>query len=172
MTFNDRDCLKCGVRFTPVAAHHQYCTTRCRKKWTKPKLQFPVRPCEHCAMPFVPVRRHQRFCNPQCQTDAYNTGRGAFPRELKIASSTVGAISELIVAVDLMRRGKHVFRALSPACPCDLAYIEGDRLITVEVRTGTRMKSGRLCHTTDRMRSTLLAVVVHGETEVVYDPAI
>lgn len=37
-----------------------------------------------------------------------------------LMAGAAGAIGELVAATDLMRRGYHVFRAMSPVSPCDL----------------------------------------------------
>jgi hypothetical protein len=47
----------------------------------------------------------------------------------------VGAIGELIVAADLLKKGYHVFRSCSPSCPCDLAILKDEKLFRVEVKT-------------------------------------
>lgn len=59
-----------------------------------------------------------------------------------LPTGTIGAIGELLASADLMRRGYHVFRALSPACPCDLlAYRASpagtiiDPILRIQVRT-------------------------------------
>ena len=53
---------------------------------------------------------------------------------------------ELLVAYDLMKKGNHVFRALSNTAPCDLAIVDNGVLKTVEVRTGFKNKSGKLIY--------------------------
>ena len=58
--------------------------------------------------------------------------------------STVGAVSELRVCVDLASRGCEVYRALSPAAPCDLVVLSNGKLLRVEVKTGNRMASGKI----------------------------
>lgn len=65
-----------------------------------------------------------------------------------VTSGTAGAIAELRVAVDLMQRRYHVFRALSPSCPADLvAFHDGDLApIFIEVRTAHE-RNGRVYRT-------------------------
>lgn len=53
-----------------------------------------------------------------------------------IDPSTTGAISELIVAIDLMKQGFGVYRAISPSCYADLIAIKDDDIKQYEVRTG------------------------------------
>jgi len=57
---------------------------------------------------------------------------------------TVGAISELKVAVDLLSIGYHVFRAESSGCPCDLIALKNGKLFTIEVRTIVRNENGTI----------------------------
>ena len=60
-----------------------------------------------------------------------------------VSSGTVGAIHEMMVATDLMKRGFHVFRALSQSCPCDLvAYNVSGVPYRIEVRTWNKTVTG------------------------------
>lgn len=59
-----------------------------------------------------------------------------------IAPSTIGAIGELLVAADLLRKGLDVFRAVSPSCPCDFVAHHEGQLYAIEVRTLRRNKNG------------------------------
>jgi hypothetical protein len=92
-----------------------------------------------------------------------------------LATGTTGAISELVVATDLLRRGYSVFRSLSPACKCDLAILKGSILCRVEVKTGYLTRAG--AHTTgntNRQQRNIdfdvLAIVLKVGTTIVYEP--
>lgn len=84
---------------------------------------------------------------------------------------TIGAISELIVATDLMNHGHAVYRSLSPNAPFDLVSVDPDTLQVsrVEVKTGT-FKNDRL----HKLRSPLdgaafdLLAVVSRSGHIVY----
>lgn len=162
----ERDCFRCGVIFIPIAPHNRYCSKHCRKR-VPPR--FLPKQCKQCNSEFQPRTAVHLFCSVNCR-NAKSFNRPRRDKNIYIPTSTVGAMSELIVAVDLMKLGKHVFRALSPSCPCDLVILEGGKLITVEVRTGVRLKSGSLSYRKDRMQSTVFGIVVHGEEKVVYEP--
>lgn len=58
---------------------------------------------------------------------------------MNVARSTgvTGAASEMVACIDLLRRGYEVFRAVAPACECDLIALSAARCWRVEVRTGT-----------------------------------
>lgn len=86
-----------------------------------------------------------------------------------ISSSTVGAMSELLAAADLMRRGYAVFRALSPSCFCDLIAEKNGKTEMVEVRTGYRGSDGRLAFPKLKHdRVTMFCVVERNESSVNY----
>ncbi len=63
-----------------------------------------------------------------------------------VPAGTVGAVTEMAVAIDLMRGGWAVFRALSPSCHCDLIASKRGELVKVEVRTGYCSVSGNLTY--------------------------
>ena len=67
---------------------------------------------------------------------------------------------ELLVSVYLMKHGYHVFRAMSPSCPCDIVAFTDNGLYRIEVTTG----SGEMRHPPkkkDHYRYDYMAVVFH-----------
>lgn len=52
----------------------------------------------------------------------------------------VGAASELVVCVDLMRRGWDVFRSESPQNNFDIVASKGPVMLRIEVRTAAKIK--------------------------------
>lgn len=120
--------------------------------------------CKQCGVGFLTSHKRRKFCTVKCQKEFFNNGMSSGMKALGVSTATVGAIQELTVAVDLLRRGLPVFRALSPSCPCDLAILDGDKLIRVEVATGTASLTSANNHIkmrTDRHKFDILAVVVH-----------
>ena len=90
-------------------------------------------------------------------------------RPFKMATGTTGAIGELRVCVDLLKRGYNVFRAVSPSCPCDLMVCSGEQMWRVEVRTGNRLPSGKLSWFRGaREKSDIDAVPVKDEDPISY----
>jgi len=87
------------------------------------------------------------------------------PRDAEVwdvPASTIGAIGELMVASDLMKRGYHVFRAMSPSAPCDLLVMREGLSARVEVRCVSRTRLGDLPNavkSTERHRHDILARV-------------
>lgn len=95
---------------------------------------------------------------------------------MALSSGTVGAVSELLTCVDLLQRGFEVFRAVSPACSCDLAILKDGRLLRVEVRTGAvyEKQDGTVGHylvRPDKEKSDILAIVDRQSGTITYEPA-
>jgi hypothetical protein len=77
-----------------------------------------------------------------------------------------------MVSGDLMKRGYHVFRALSPSCPCDLAVLKDNNLVLIEVTTGYRGKDGKHSFPEHKNgRYDVVAVVFH-DGEIIYKPSL
>lgn len=134
-----------------------------------------VRLCLECGKQFETGRKHHSICSPDCRRSyskrIYRTGTNY--REVKLPPATRGALSELLASSDLMARGYHVFRALSPACPCDLVAIHpAGKVLRIEVRTGAKKLKGDIGfprHPSDIGKSDLYAVVLWDNT-ITYVP--
>jgi hypothetical protein len=88
-------------------------------------------------------RRRQKYCSEHCRDNAYSR-RVYVPSQHKhIASSAVGAASELRVCTDLLLKGFEVFRATAHTCSCDLISLKDGKLTRIEVKTGHRKPSGK-----------------------------
>lgn len=93
----------------------------------------------------------------------------------RLSSGTVGAVAELIVAADLLSLGYEVFRSVSQSCSCDLVALREGSWLRIEVRTGSRLKSGGLTFSfkpRDENRHDVMAVYVPGERSITYRPDI
>lgn len=131
--------------------------------------------CEYCGNPVDAYQKKKasaRFCSPRCAKRAGEVKRG--DTVIDLSAGTVGAVHELVVAVDLMRRGYPTFRAMSPASPCDLIFIKGEEIKRVEVRTSRKTPTGGLeirVSPKDAGRYDHYAFVSH-DNEIVYVPEI
>ena len=91
--------------------------------------------CSECNKGFNSKKKNQKTCSIECRKLRYIKlygGKGSFDN---LSTGTVGALSELMVSSDLLKKGYAVFRALSPSCFCDLIAIKNKRIIRIEVRT-------------------------------------
>ena len=120
--------------------------------------------CEDCKKKFKGTR-NQRRCS-ECILERRFPKRK--PKGL-ISNGTTGAIQELKVSIDLMQKGFHVFRALSPSTFCDLFAFKDGNQFDIEVRTATRHSPiGKLSYPKKGIKAKYLALVI--ENEIIYDP--
>ncbi len=111
-------------------------------------------------------RRGKKFCSLSCRRAKDRALSAALHGEhgnSGISSSSVGAMHELVVSADLIKRGYEVFRAVSPANSCDLIILtKARRTFRVEVTTGhyTRTSSSIFFPPKKKDRFDLLAVVL------------
>jgi hypothetical protein len=149
-------CPKCQKSF--VAPHQRvYCSNLCRLGSV-----HASKPCLTCQTTFVPRNRNAKYCSIMCRPTDYavktkNTEPTVYPTTL--CSVTIGAIGELTVCADLMRKGFNVFRAVSPACYCDLIATHGPTTLVIEVRTGTHQR-GRFIFPKKRLGTTINCVAM------------
>lgn len=85
----------------------------------------------------------QVTCSVECRKKRIGTYQ-----DTSIPSNTVGAISELIVSSDLMKKGFSVFKSLSPSCFCDVIAVKGDVTLKIEIRTGYKRANGTIFYPT------------------------
>ena len=111
-----------------------------------------------------------KTCSEKCRANRYKVLSGRYS-DTSIKSGTVGAISEMVVGVDLLKNGYAVFRALSQACHCDLVATKGKENIRVEVRTGYKAKNGNLSFPMkkeDMGRQDIYAIYIRTTDEIFY----
>lgn len=93
--------------------------------------------CEVCERKYSSIQPTSKTCSKECRLARSRkvTGReGIMTRG--IATGTVGAMSEMRIAIHLMMKGYAVFRALSQHCYCDIIASKGDIIYKIECRTG------------------------------------
>lgn len=76
------------------------------------------------------------FCTYNCYLNFHKANQKEFNDYIDLSTGTIGAMAELIVGADLMRKGFEVFRAMSPSSYSDLIAIKNGTIHKVEVRTG------------------------------------
>lgn len=72
-----------------------------------------------------------------------------------------------------MSQGFDVFRALSPASPCDLIALRGSKLLRIEVRTGYRRADGSINwprYKKDEGRSDFYSIYLSFENAIYFAP--
>ncbi len=99
--------------------------------------------CEECSKEFIHIMSHTKTCSEDCRSKRAIKKWGRYS-DKSIASGTVGAVSEITISADLMKKGYAVFRSLSPACFCDVIATKGNEMLRVEIRTGYSAVNGKV----------------------------
>lgn len=127
--------------------------------------------CIQCGLPYTPYVRmgicRQKYCSKKCSAEA---NRFDCSSGLGLSTGTVGAIAELEISTDLLKKGYEVFRALSPSCSCDILILKNGVSRKIEVRSGSRTKTGKLIHPNKNFRADMWAIFVHRTKEIIYIP--
>jgi hypothetical protein len=86
---------------------------------------------------------------------------------VRLSSHSAGSAGELLVCADLMYRGWHVYRSMSPHAPADLIAWKGEDLLRIECRSGSRSSTGRLVYgqPNDRLYDVLAVVDLEKRVE-------
>jgi len=137
-------------------------------------LPTKLKMCAYCGSE-IPWHRNfpaTKFCSQKCYDRAEREKQHKLnpPRDIKLSSGTMGAVSELRVAADLLLRGYEVFRSVSPSASCDLAVLRNGRLLRIEVRTSVYRRDGNVQLRHDNIRADIVANVV--PDQVVYEPSL
>ncbi len=149
-----------GLRFSP--------TDRTKGKETRfgdIGMSEAGKKCKNCKKPFHTRYGKQVFCSQTCRDRHYWKGRNERNDMIGMSTHDIGAVQELLVSVDLLKRGFDVFRAISTGCSCDLIIMKKQTFVTrrVEVTTGHTQPNGKICWPAhDPTNYDLLAVVVNG----------
>lgn len=179
----------CEVCTNPVAEVRlrmgaKTCGTACRKERSRrtskvrytdgrARLTYESQDCAVCGNAILGprLRNGAKTCSTAChQKRVYRFGSPLHQKG--ISTGTIGAVSELLVAADLMSKGYEVFRALSPASSCDLAILKNGALLRVEVRTMTLTRTGKLTCDRSHRADILAAPVVNDGNRIVYEPSL
>ena len=126
--------------------------------------------CGECSkkMIMTPGVWNKKYCSNHCSGKAYRRITG-FGFSYGLATGTVGAIAELMVSIDLMKKGYEVFRALSQACSCDVLAKKDGKIYSFEVRTGHPTSKG-YSYPKNNIRAENIALVIHRDNKIVYIP--
>jgi hypothetical protein len=133
----------------------------------KPKI---IRSCNNCGKTYKTSFSLSKFCSKVCQSKSNNAryNKNQTVISATTSRSTVGAISELRVCYDLMRRGFDVFRAMSPNSYADVIAIKNNIIYQLEVRTGRYLVGGTLYWPTNKLANKSLVVYTFRDDKIHY----
>ena len=103
--------------------------------------------CGVCKSDFLANSKLQTICSYECRREQSRKRTGRIAMFPGIPTATIGSMSEMEVAINLMKKGYCVFRALSPAAFCDLIVVKDLEIIRIEARTGYVGKNNQLTFT-------------------------
>lgn len=105
-----------------------------------------LKKCEICEKMFDPKRyKWSRFCSVKCGKEfaRRKSKERVWTNTLHLSPAGIGAYGELVVCADLLKRGFHVFRSISPDSPCDLVVMtRAGRVLRIEVKSGYIVPEG------------------------------
>lgn len=101
--------------------------------------------CIVCGKGFEKSQSNAKICSAECRRkrQARKSPYGKYS-DHPLPTPTIGSIGEMSAAIYLLKQGYSVFRALSPACFCDLIAIRDTKILRIECRTGYRQSLGSL----------------------------
>jgi predicted nucleic acid-binding Zn ribbon protein len=96
-----------------------------------------VRWCRQCGNP-IPADKPPNavYCSQKCGSLFLSLRNGNRRNDI-MTPHTRGAVNELRVTVDLMEQGYVVYQGVSPHSKCDLVAIKAERIVRVEVKSGS-----------------------------------
>lgn len=88
----------------------------------------------------------------------------------KGGNSTIGALCEVVVCADLLDRGIHVYRSMSPDSPCDLVALVDGKPFRIEVKCSRKDRYGNVVRPNNHPdRYDVLACVLPGPCIYYFD---
>lgn len=102
--------------------------------------------CVNCGNEIIGQRR--KYCSSRCVKSYQNKKYNSYQKDSAfvdgVSGGSVGAAHEMLVCVDLLRKGFEVFRSVSPHSKCDLIARNNGSQYTIEVRTCATRVDGSL----------------------------
>ena len=182
------ECLECGKEFNLPYKNAKFCNQLCRIKNSNFRWRVKCakekgkeikhrqdKNCECCQKKMKNCLPHKKYCSPSCEKKSKSVQfERNIPKDksININSSVTGAMNELIVCSDLLRRGHSVFRSVSNACSCDIIILIDKNIKRIEVTTGTMFSNNKFSiPKKDRSKFDILAIVFRNG-EILYEPEI
>ena len=137
--------------------------------------------CVNCNSEFELTRSFRKYCSAECR-EQYNAKKGKrkIPQwqtklcGMKGTSSNIGMISELLVVVDLIKRGYEPCMPWRQLAPYDILIIKDGKSIRIDVKTAHRY----ICRTVsptvvaNNDKYDVYAQIIHEENNIIYTPDI
>jgi len=135
------------------------------------KKEIRGRFCLNCHKEFLTGYKYQQFCSHNCSREYNRVSyrlNGCF-ENLNLSAGNKGAINELLVCLDLLKKGYDVFRAVSPSSSCDLIVLKDKKLFRVEVTSGWIRKGKKYSNKNQRDLNKMDILAIVFKSEIVYE---
>lgn len=171
----DTVCEQCKKSFISYrTTHMKYCSKACRNKKINDKNLSNII-CLGCKKIFTAGndKKKRKYCSISCRTNFYNKKTKGLNNSCdlnNICAGTLGAVHELVICIDLLKKGYEVFRSVSPACSCDLAIIFEGKLFRVEVTTGSYNCSGNITYPKKNKNKFDILAICFKNGNIIYKP--
>lgn len=111
----------------------------------RPKTTRETKVCLYdvCSRSFMQRDNRHIFCTKSCSNNYHKKEKNGV-KDTFLSKGSIGAVGELRVATELLSKGFDVFRAVSQSATCDLIAVKDNRMIRLEVRTGSYTVDGRV----------------------------
>lgn len=97
-------------------------------------MKKTIKVCDHCEEEFIAETNGSRCPKKRC-VDYRRLKKVKTHKEFEsLSPGQIGALGELMVSCDLIKKGYEVFRALSQSCSCDLVALKNEKCVRIEVR--------------------------------------
>lgn len=173
------ECPQCRITFATADTRRRYCSITCSDLARRVPQVEAV--CVECGATYLRRSKQKLYCTSAClkkseerrRVPVYMTAIIQAERGRRLSTGAIGALGELRACADLIERGYFVFRAVSPASPCDLiALSPSGLLLRIEVRCGARRVNGAKTYVpvSEHRRPLVDAVAVVFRDEIEYVP--
>jgi hypothetical protein len=129
-----------------------------------------IKNCVLCKNDFHTNIQNKKFCNDSCRkkNELIKTGR-AVTDGYKLSGNMVGAISELHIINDLLKKGFAVFRQISMSNMFDIVAIRDHETYFIEARTGYISDAGKITYPPKiHPKANLFGICIRNGWEVKY----
>lgn len=128
-----------------------------------------IRQCKNCTKEFEVHHKSKKFCTSRCKDLFCHRKSQHIPNHL--STGTTGAMIELLVSADLIRKGYYVFRNVGPHGPCDIIAMKNNKQYLIEVKTKSFKSNGEIRLFKPVNPNGKYDIVAYGDFEsVVYNP--
>ncbi len=122
--------------------------------------------CKHCGKTFKTTNSTKLYCDTWClRKETRNKYEKAFmfKGQRDIHRTTLGAINEYRVCVDLLMKGYEIFKSITPNCSCDLIMLKDNKIKRIEVTSGYRVNGKIYANKHNKSKYDIMVIVVNNE---------